>query len=63
MNALSALFGVLKHAGTRRDASITFTDDTRHVRPLVGVMIQLGETFGDIACCVHLVVLLFDARI
>jgi len=63
VNALSALFGVLEHAGTRRHASITFNDDTRHVKPLAGVMIQLRETLGDIACCVRLVVLLFDARI
>jgi len=63
VNALNAVFGVQEHAGMRRHVSIDFNDVTRHVRPLAGVMIQLRETLGDIACCVRLVVLLFDASV
>jgi len=59
VNALSALFRVLvEHAGTRRHVSIDFNDDTRHVRPRAGVMIQLRGTlstslvaFGWSCCC------------
>jgi hypothetical protein len=53
---------VLEHAGTRRHACIDFNDDTRHVRPLDGV-IQLRGTLATSLFAFRLVVLLFEARI
>lgn len=48
VNALSALFGVLAHAGTRRYASFNFNDDSA----LAGVDDSTHRNNCDIACCV-----------
>jgi hypothetical protein len=54
---------VLEHDRTPRHASIDFDYDTRHVRPLAGVVIQIRGTIATLLVAFRLVMLLFDARI